>query len=385
MFSLVLLGALPSWAGPAAPIDGPSPPVAEPVTVWPSPADASGPDNWSATAEYVLWWLRRGQAPPIVTTSSPASQGLLGRPDTQVVYGDQGLETRHGDRFNGGRFALEWDHPDGLFGIEGRGFILERDSTNFALKDQSSLLALSYVDALTGAQRSAVFAGPSAVLGPLSGNFVGYSRVELFGEEVNLVAPLARQEDWRLDLLAGARFLQMRDRFHETATSLSLPAQNVLFSVMDNIQAHTAFYGGQLGLRGEYLVGRLSFQARGTIALGADDDLVRTYGTSIFQTPLVRIEAQRGLYVQPSNTGSFSRARFDAAGEVNVNVGYQLTQRLRAFVGYTFLGWADPLRAVAQVDRVVNLQATGPPRPTVPFNGDAFWAQGINLGLEVRW
>jgi hypothetical protein len=40
------------------------------------------------------------------------------------------------------------------------------------------------------------------------------------------------------------------------------------------------------------------------------------------------------------------------------------------------------------VDRVVNLQQpaeAAPARPAVPFATDAFWAQGGNVGLEVRW
>jgi hypothetical protein len=69
---------------------------------------------------------------------------------------------------------------------------------------------------------------------------------------------------------------------------------------------------------------------------------------------------------------------------VGVNVGYRFTDWLRGSVGYTFLYWADPLRAAGQVDRIVNLQQPAA-RPGIPFATDAFWAQGLSAGLEFRW
>jgi hypothetical protein len=355
--------------------------VAQPVV---AEADPDTP-AWTASAEYLVWWIRRGYVPAVVTTSSPASQGLLDRPDTRVVYGDERLETRHDDRFVGTRLTLNWREPGGLFGLEGRAFFLERDSTYLTIKYQSDrLLAFSYVDAATGRQASEVFAGPDPRRGDLQGGFVGYSRIEWFGEEANATFSLAEEEDWKLDLLAGGRFLQMRDRYHQTATSLVLPEQSHLYGVIDNVRVANAFYGGQLGLRGEACWGRLFVQGRATAALGADDQLVRAWGQRIDHTPERRIVTNSGLFVQQSNTGHFDRCHLDAAGEVGANVGYELTSWLRATAGYTFLYWADPLRAGKQLDRVIDTSQPAA-RPAIPFRGDALWAQGVSVGLEARW
>ena len=51
-------------------------------------------------ADYLLWWLKRGGVPAILTTGPAGSQGILGDRGTGVVYGDRRLETRHDDRFN---------------------------------------------------------------------------------------------------------------------------------------------------------------------------------------------------------------------------------------------------------------------------------------------
>jgi hypothetical protein len=348
--------------------------------------EAAGP-RWSLGAEYLIWWLRRGQAPPILTTGPDASQGVLGQPGTRVVFGDGRLETRHDDRFIGARVSVDWLNADRSFGLEGRAFFLERDSTYFTLKHRPTpLLALPYTDARTGRPASEIVAGPDPARGALNGGFVGYSRIELFGQEANAVVPLLDDEAWTVDLLAGARFLQMRDRFHQTATSFVLPEQSDLFGVKDNFRIHNAFYGGQLGARLERRFGRLAVQSRFTAALGADDQLIRTFGQRVTATPQIRVETPGGLYVQPSNSGRFERCNFDAVGEVGVNLAYDLRPRVRLIAGYTFLLWADPLRAGDQVDTVVNPQAgTAPARPVIPFKGDVFWAQGASVGLQLRW
>src|SRR4051812_36978343 len=93
-----------------------------------------------AGKEFVLWWLRRGHVPPVLTTGPAGSAGVLGEPGTSVVYGDDRLETRHGDRFNGGRFFLERTDRSS-WGAEMRVFFLERDSTYRTIDPTTQLLA----------------------------------------------------------------------------------------------------------------------------------------------------------------------------------------------------------------------------------------------------
>jgi hypothetical protein len=384
LLAAACLAACPASSFAQTEISAQPVPLAESLPIEP----ACSPDRLIVGGDYLMWWLREGRVPAILTTGDPASQGRLGDPSTRIVYGDQRLDTRHDDRFFGGRVNLEWTSSAAGIGVEGRAFFLERDSTYFkTVSNGDTLLALPFTNALTNQPDSLLVAGEDRRRGPLSGGFVGYSRIEWFGEEVNAVLPLSGPEGWRLDLLAGARFLQMRDRFNQTSVSRSLD-MTTLYSAMDNFRVGNAFYGGQVGLRGERQWGRCFLQVRGTIALGADDQLVRTFGESIFQTPQVRMVTPSGLFVQPSNSGSWSRCHFDGAGEVGINAGYQVTRHVRVLVGYTFILWADPLRAGDQVDAVVNPRQTGTTsgdRPTVPFKGDTLWAQGVNLGLELCW
>jgi hypothetical protein len=324
-----------------------------------------------------------------LTTSAAASQGVLGKLDTRVLYGGDRLQTRHDDRFVGTRVALGyWLDDEHTVGIEGGAFFLERDSTYFkATSAGDVVLARPYVNAADGNPASEVVAGPGPG-GARSGGFNGYSRIELFGEKVSLSLELCQDNGLRVDLLAGARFLQMRDRTDLTATGRLLPEQTTLFGLTDHFRADDRFYGGQIGLKSELVRGRWDLSLRGEAALGGTEQIVRAFGDRTFQTPLVRLMQPFGLSVQPSNTGRFTHMDLDGVYEVGIGAGYRLTPHTRLFAGYTILAWANPVRSGDQIDPVVNptqLINRQPARPAIPFREDFFWAQGVNVGLDFRW
>lgn len=348
-------------------------------------------NRWTFTPEYVIWWIRQGRVPAILTTSSAASQGLLGAPDTRIVYGNDRIETRHDDRFIGTRFALEyWVNPEHTLAVEGRCIFLERDSTWFrATSDGSVLLARPYYNAIDGSPQSEIIAGPGP-RGLLSGGFNGYSRIEFFSQEVNVIRPLWDTPTARLDLLAGARFLQMRDRTDLTTASKLLPDAAIVFGQADHFRAHDLFTGGQLGLRGEVSSGRWFLGSRAEVALGGNNQKVRAFGDRVYHTPLERTTSYQGFSVQPSNAGTHTRTSFNSIYELNVNAGVRLWGQTRWFVGYTLFVWDAPIRAGDQIDLALNpTQFTGPlvgpARPHVPFKEDVLVIQGVNFGLEFRW
>jgi hypothetical protein len=74
----------------------------------------------------------------------------------------------------------------------------------------------------------------------------------------------------------------------------------------------------------------------------------------------------------------------------------QLTRHLRVCAGYSCLWVSTLARAGEQIDPVVNvtqfpiLSGNGPlvgpaARPEFRFDQTDFWAQGLNLALELRW
>lgn len=55
------------------------------------------------TAEYLQWWIKNGFTPPLVTTSTATSSGLIGSPGTTIINGGGPLD--YGER-QGGRFTM---------------------------------------------------------------------------------------------------------------------------------------------------------------------------------------------------------------------------------------------------------------------------------------
>jgi hypothetical protein len=391
--SLLLVGVLTPLPGLAqAPESLTSPTLAASETpAFPGEEELIQPslhpvDRFHVGVEFILWWLREGRVPPLLTTSSASSAGIFGRPDTRVLYGDGRLETRHGDRFNGIRIDLgTWLDQDHRLGVEVSACFLERDSTYFkAISQGSQVLARPYLNAIDGRGASEILAGPSPA-GPRKGGFVGYSRVELFGEEGNLVTPLLEGSVGRLDFLAGLHFLQMRDRVDLTATGHPLASPATLLGLTDHFRVEDDFYGGQVGLRGECVCGRWRLSLTGEVAPGAGVATVRAFGERTFQTPSEKVVTPYGLAVQPSNAGRFTHANFAVVSQMCLNLEYRLTQNVRVFTGYTFLWWANALRAGDQIDLVVNRTPNGPSRPILPYHTDDFWGQGLNAGLELMW
>src|SRR5262249_9610481 len=117
---------------------------------------------------------------------------------------------------------------------------------------------------------------------------------------------------------------------------------------------------------------------------------VRAEGDRVFHVPGRRTTDNFGLSVLPSNRGRDLQTDLDWVGEVGINVGYRLTRWARLFAGFTFLYWDAPLRAGDPIDTGANRTQlgrtpTGPRRPAMPFGEDGLWAQGVNVGVELRW
>jgi hypothetical protein len=100
-----------------------------------------------------------------------------------------------------------------------------------------------------------------------------------------------------------------------------------------------------------------------------------------------------GLLALPSNIGRFSKDRTEVIPEFGARIGYQVTSHLQVFAGYSLLYWGEVVRAGNEVDLTVNpallpgsgIPVTGPRRPMPLLTNSSFWAQGIDLGLELRF
>jgi len=323
-----------------------------------------------------------------------------------VLFGGNNVDL---GTFSGGRFtAGMWLNDCRTVGVEGSYFFLGTGSNTFtgatSGAPDSSVLARPFDDVSTGSQNSELTGFP----GLLAGIIRVHDQSGLQGGEANLLCNLCCSCNdtccgYRLDLISGARYLELNEglsiaeytQVAPGATGTALDGANI--AAFDQFNTRNQFYGGQIGARTEVWWNRLFANVTGKIALGDTHQTVNINGaTRITTTTGPAIVLPGDLLTAPSNIGNYSRDQFSVVPEVGVNVGYQVTNNVRVYVGYTFLYWSNVQRPGEAIDLQVNstrvptapffgVAPSGPPAPLFSFHNSDFWAQGINFGLQLRF
>ncbi|QJW98953.1 BBP7 family outer membrane beta-barrel protein [Frigoriglobus tundricola] len=376
-------------------------------------------------AEYLLWWTKDSQLPALVTTGVPgatALPGVLGQPDTSVAYGgsDPDNQVRSGGRFTVGF----WLNDSRTVGLEGNYFFLASRSVRYDAYSSgapgSAVIARPFFDVTSGIENAQLVAFPGIASGEI--HVSSYSRLQ--GAELNALCvpcctpccdpcgdPTCRSQSktgcggsYRLSLLAGFRYLELDEGLGITEISNINPALSPgsptfggsRIAAADQFDTRNYFYGAQVGAQAEWCWRRFFVNAVGKVALGVSHEVVDVHGTTVITSPAgTSVVTPAGFLASGSNSGQFARDRFAVVPEFNVNVGYQVTRHVRAYVGYTFVYWSSVARPGNQVDTALsgtqiptdtrfNPQA-GPARPAALLRNTDFWAQGVTFGLELRY
>jgi Putative beta barrel porin-7 (BBP7) len=372
--------------------------------------DCCGPPNHSfwASAEYLAWWVKGQTLPVLVTAGNPADAlpGALGQPGTTVLYGGGRVadDVRSGARFRAGW----WFDDEHTIGIDASFFFLNQETRNFtassfgapALFRPFQNVGFTFVQGV-GFVPSSPFENAEKVAFPsqLVGAVNVHQTSQLWGYEANLRTNLcngcSNGHSWTVDAYGGFRSIVLDEslQINESLASL-VPDHPGSIAVADQFKTKNDFYGGQLGLNSEYRRGRWFLDLNTRVALGDVHQVVEINGATLTSDPTGVSLSRGGLLAQGSNIGSYSRDRFAVVPEVGLNVGYQVTECLRVFVGYNALYISSVVRPADQIDRRVNPTQipggggtlVGPANPAfTSFHGTDFYAQGLNFGLEFRW
>jgi hypothetical protein len=398
------LSALPAEEGDLvlAPGTVPDPgPVVDPA---PFVGRVRGPSlsTFYLNAEYLLWWTKGQQLPPLATTgsTSDALPGALGQPSTVELVGNSAVNDRmrSGARFTGGF----WLNQAETIGVEGSVFFLQPQSSRLsASSDGSSLLALPYfaVGTVTNPDGTTQdLAQEQALLVASPGTSAGSVNVatsnHFWGAQANGRMFLCGDCTCRVDLLAGFRYLSISDGLSVLSVSNSIPPGSST-TVSDVFNTRNQFYGGQIGAVVDYWTGPWFLDFRGTLAFGSVLRTADIGGSTTFTTSGGSVVVPGGLFAQPTNIGHYTSAAFGVVPQVGVRFGYQFTNSLRAYVGYSLL-WLvqSAARPGDQIDRSVNVTQVpalgqgplaGDLHPAFAFQSTDFWAQGFLAGLEYNF
>jgi hypothetical protein len=201
----------------------------------------------------------------------------------------------------------------------------------------------------------------------------------------------------RLDVLVGYRFLSFDDSvrvfedLHPTAAPFP-PGSHI--AVADGFTATNRFHGLLLGLAGEYRFDPWFVEGRFGASVGRTLRTATVAGQTSFEFPPdPPVVLPGGLLALSSNSGSLSTSDWTVVPEAAVRVGYQASDRLRVYAGYSALYWPNVYRAAGQIDPAVNpgllpppvLPLTGPARPQFPDRTSGLWVQLLSVGVEVRF
>ena len=221
----------------------------------------------------------------------------------------------------------------------------------------------------------------------------------------------------RVDLLTGFRYARL-DEFLGVREDLTvdagdatgpidpnIPPDGTQFIVNDLFETENEFVGGEIGFLWEIEQRRWSLELLSRLAIGSTRQRARIAGSTEVITDPPTVPAPDpsvgGLLAQSSNIGSYERDEFSVMPEIGFTVGYRMTPRFKLTAGYTLLYWTNVLRPGDQIDREINgtlipdFDDTGAPiapgplvgplRPEFQFRNTNLWAQGVNLGGELRW
>jgi hypothetical protein len=364
-------------------------------------------DRYFVQAEYLLWWVRRGNTPVLATTApEPANPndpnanfGFLGRPGTTVLLGPGGFGStaRNGFRVRAGAWL------DGC-GLDGSFFFLGERTNSFEV---ASPLFPVITRPFFAPNINPATGQPIGEFGEVvaGGGTQGSLRVDqisrLWGLDLNVRHCINRTCVARSEWFAGYRHLNLREELRigefivAGPNDAPLPA-GTRITVQDEFRASNRFHGGQVGYAVGRRWGRIDADARVSLALGVTHQELDIAGSQQILRPGQATPSvfSGGLLAAGPNLGNFTNNEFSVVPEFTLNVGYWMTPTVRTYVGYNFLYWTNVARPGEQIDRVVDLTFI-PNAPAAPFSGQNrpiplfqqsdFWAQGLQFGIELRW
>ncbi|MBP89144.1 MAG: hypothetical protein CMJ64_20910 [Planctomycetaceae bacterium] len=339
--------------------------------------------NWYANAEYLLWWRRGMDTPPLVTTSPPgtaqAAAGVL--PGATVLFG--------GDRFGdearpGGRLTLgKWLDDYQTCGVEGRFWMLGSSLVNFSANSTDfPILARPFRDPNTLTNQATLLAFPGFT-GP--GNAAVTSESDVLGGDAYYRWLVMDTGSTRFDFLAGYQFARIDEvlNINSFSTAISVPTigPGTTFTIAESFTTRNEFHGGQIGLSANYENCNWRLDLLAKIAFGNMRQAVSIAGQTTIVTPGPgsTTNVQNGP-LAGGNVGRFTLNEFVVAPELGAKFRYSVHECLDLTAGYSFIYWSDVAQPGDQIDPLLN----DPPSAFV-FNSDSYWVHGVNFGAEVRF
>jgi Putative beta barrel porin-7 (BBP7) len=358
------------------------------------PVDSS---RYWVSAEFLAMRIKKDTVPPLVTTG-PATfpVAFLGNPGTRTLFaGDLDQGTLTGLQLRGGM----WMDACHTWGLEVSGFCLpEQNTTRGFNSNQFPVLARPFRDVNPGGPNSEFLAFP----GLSTGSITIENTTQLCGGTVAARCPFWSGCCWHVDAIAGLGCLDLQEEVtivetpRGTANNPFPGGANTQFIATDAFKTRNKFCGVFTGLEASYNYGCWTIGALANVGIGCNHQSIEINGNQIAIPPGGQPTVVAGglLAVPGRNIGRFTKNECSMVSQLGLNLGYQCTENIQIFGGYTCLYWTNVVRPGEQIDPVLDINripnfSRGPAatanRPVAPFNEQNFWIQGVTFGVRFSW
>ena len=226
--------------------------------------------RWSVSAEALFAWFKSSPTPvPIITDSYADAPGV------NVLLGGGSVDTNPNAGFKlTGAYRI-----DSRLGVELSGFYIPTRTTSSSVSSTgqpgSIDLLLPFFDVTINQENVTEISFWPEYRGSAQATLSN----NLGGGELNVTWAMPPQDAWRVDLLGGFRFLQLRESYTITTSSPYNPPNPVdIWNTTDSFDARNRFYGLQVGARAAYDQGPWVGSVSGKLALGTMQQRVSVNG-----------------------------------------------------------------------------------------------------------
>ncbi len=346
-------------------------------------------NNWFVTAEYLLWR---------VNDSTPAEMaGLFAGTGINPNTGLDSTSARSGFRLTGQRWF-----DDHCTGLEVSGFFMDmkRSFGTGATLDVGSA-GLATIPPRVVRNLPVDLPGDLDPGDLLTSTFNGTTYFRVWGAEANLLRSSGIIGGFKTYVLAGFRTLKLDETmtmtgdftFQEPALDGPVEAappvpgiedgRTIHMSTLDIVQTSNQYYGAQVGAGFDWHWYRVTVDALAKFGVGGLAQQVTTGGTTFQSAGFIEPTPGAPLVLRPAATlpgGLLSttpmsrtdRVRISVLPELRADLGYQVTNNIRGFIGYNFI-W------------ITNVAVVGDQSSTVTTGTRDLWLQGLDFGVQVRW
>ncbi len=301
------------------------------------------------------------RVPSLVTSSQNGTAiqdvGVPGLGTTIPVFGDTSLSDGGASGYRL-ELGIRLDR-DAVNSLSGSYFGLGDQSHNFEVNStQLPYLARPFVSV------NNLNLGPAADVvafpGVYSGRISVTSDTDFEGAEGLFRHSFDEDPSRRWQWVAGYRYLGLDDSLLIAASRQALDlsqgfAVGTTIADFDRFATSNAFHGGTLGMSGIARNGRWTLEALMKLGIGNTRAKANLVGQQTTTPPGgIAVIVPAGLLVQNTNAGEYSTDQFAMVPELGLTLGCNLTQRLRATVGYNLIYWSRVARAGDQIDPLIN-------------------------------